>query len=562
MNSWQMEFQLLSQFHFLRPAWLLALIPLLIILYLRWKRDEGGQQLSFFPEHLRQALTLNQGGWSKQLPLKMLIVVVVMTVIICAGPAWQREASPFGEDSASLMVLLDSSESMQQKDIAPDRLTRSKQKILDLTEARKGGKTGLMVFAGSAHVAMPLTSDNRVLQPYLAAINPNVMPVEGKAAQSALNLLHEQLPPYVGNTLLLVTDGVGDSTIEAFKNYFADNPYQLLILAAGNPDIQAQVPLDLASLQRLADSTGGTLVTLSLDDSDIRTLESKTERFRMLNNESSMPWQDEGYWLILPLALITLLWFRRGWLVKWGLMFALLIPTMAPETAYAKITASVAQSEQKTVEVSLWDKSYQWWLDLWLTPDQQGQWWFTRGEYLKAAAAYQSPINKGIAYYYGSEFRLAQAAFMQSDTDLGRYYAASALARQREYLAARRLLRTLAEKETLESDLKADIEHNLKVIEGLIDEINQASESQANSIGDQETSIKLPEDQPQTAEGADEKTTQDKMIRDTLSADQILGDPQLAQVWLKRVEANPQRFLQAKFQLQTLKRNEAEEGEQ
>lgn len=507
-------------------------------------------------------MTLNQGGWSKQLPLKMLIVVVVMTVIICAGPAWQREASPFGEDSASLMVLLDSSESMQQKDIAPDRLTRSKQKILDLTEARKGGKTGLMVFAGSAHVAMPLTSDNRVLQPYLAAINPNVMPVEGKAAQSALNLLHEQLPPYAGNTLLLVADGVTDSTIEAFKNYFADNPYQLLILAAGNPDIQAQVPLDLASLQRLADSTGGTLVTLSLDDSDIRTLESKTERFRMLNNESSMPWQDEGYWLILPLALITLLWFRRGWLVKWGLMFALLIPTMAPETAYAEITASVAQSEQKTVEVSLWDKSYQWWLDLWLTPDQQGQWWFTRGEYLKAAAAYQSPINKGIAYYYGSEFRLAQAAFMQSDTDLGRYYAASALARQREYLAARRLLKTLAEKETLESDLKADIEHNLKVIEGLIDEINQASESQANSIGDQETSIELPEDQPQTAEGADEKTTQDKMIRDTLSADQILGDPQLAQVWLKRVEANPQRFLQAKFQLQTLKRNEAEEGEQ
>ncbi|EEW05593.1 conserved hypothetical protein [Vibrio mimicus VM603] len=502
------------------------------------------------------------GGWSKQLPLKMLIVVVVMTVIICAGPAWQREASPFGEDSASLMVLLDSSESMQQKDIAPDRLTRSKQKILDLTEARKGGKTGLMVFAGSAHVAMPLTSDNRVLQPYLAAINPNVMPVEGKAAQSALNLLHEQLPPYVGNTLLLVTDGVTDSTIEAFKNYFADNPYQLLILAAGNPDIQAQVPIDLASLQRLADSTGGTLVTLSLDDSDIRTLESKTERFRMLNNESSMPWQDEGYWLILPLALITLLWFRRGWLVKWGLMFALLIPTMAPETAYAKITASVAQSEQKTVEVSLWDKSYQWWLDLWLTPDQQGQWWFTRGEYLKAASAYQSPINKGIAYYYGSEFRLAQAAFMQSDTDLGRYYAASALARQREYLAARRLLKNLAEKETLESDLKADIEHNLKVIEGLIDEINQASESQANSIGDQETSIELPEDQPQTAEGADEKTTQDKMIRDTRSADQILGDPQLAQVWLKRVEANPQRFLQAKFQLQTLKRNEAEEGEQ
>ncbi|MCG6414171.1 hypothetical protein K6U63_10940, partial [Vibrio fluvialis] len=62
------------------------------------------------------------------------------------------------------------------------------------------------------------------------------------------------------------------------------------------------------------------------------------------------------------------------------------------------------------------------------------------------------------------------------------------------------------------------------------------------------------------AEGADEQTTQDKMIRDKLSADQILGDPQLAQVWLKRVEASPQRFLQAKFQLQNLQRSETKEG--
>ncbi|EKO3930216.1 VWA domain-containing protein [Vibrio fluvialis] len=560
MSNWSMAWQQLSQFHFLRPLWLLALVPLLVILYLRWKREESAQQLSFFPEHLRQALTLRQGGWSRQLPLKMLVVVVSIAVIICAGPTWQREASPFGEDSASLMVLLDSSESMLQKDVAPDRLTRGKQKISDLTQARHGGKTGLIVFAGSAHVAMPLTSDNQVLKPYLAAINPEVMPVEGKATQRALSLLKQQIPPYVGNTLLLISDGVSDAAIEAFTRYFSDNPYQLLILATGNPLVESKAPLDMNSLQRLAQSTGGDVITLTIDDSDIQTLESKTERFRMLSNESTMPWQDEGYWLILPLAAITLLWFRRGWLVKWGLIFALLIPSMTPTNAYAAMTAAVANTEQQNEEVTLWDKSYQWWLNLWLTPNQQGEWWFNRGEFVKAAVAYQSPINKGIAYYYAGEFTLAQAVFMQSDSNLGRYYAASALARQREYIAARQLLRSLSTKEEIEPSLKADAEHNLAVIEGLIEEINQASASQANSVGDQETSIELPDDQPQTAEGADEQTTQDKMIRDKLSADQILGDPQLAQVWLKRVEASPQRFLQAKFQLQNLQRSETKEG--
>ncbi|MGB5119993.1 MAG: VWA domain-containing protein [Vibrio fluvialis] len=560
MSNWSMAWQQLSQFHFLRPLWLLALVPLLVILYLRWKREESAQQLSFFPEHLRQALTLRQGGWIRQLPLKMLVVVVSIAVIICAGPTWQREASPFGEDSASLMVLLDSSESMLQKDVAPDRLTRGKQKISDLTQARHGGKTGLIVFAGSAHVAMPLTSDNQVLKPYLAAINPEVMPVEGKATQCTLSLLKQQIPPYVGNTLLLVSDGVSDAAIEAFTRYFSDNPYQLLILATGNPQVESKAPLDMNSLQRLAQSTGGDVITLTIDDSDIQTLESKIERFRMLSNESTMPWQDEGYWLILPLAAITLLWFRRGWLVKWGLMFALLTPNMTPTNAYAAMTATVANTEQQNEEVTLWDKSYQWWLNLWLTPNQQGEWWFNRGEFVKAAVAYQSPINKGIAYYYAGEFALAQAVFMQSDSNLGLYYAASALARQREYIAARQLLRSLSTKEDIAPSLKADAEHNLAVIEGLIEEINQVSASQANSVGDQETSIELPDDQPQTAEGADEQTTQDKMIRDKLSADQILGDPQLAQVWLKRVEASPQRFLQAKFQLQNLQRSETKEG--
>lgn len=556
MSDWHLELQMLAQFHFIRPLWLLTLIPLAIVLMLRWRRDDVQQRLVFFPNHLRSALTLNQGGWRSQLPLKILMLLLLLAVIICAGPTWEREASPFGEDDAALMVLLDSSESMKQQDVAPDRLSRAKHKILDLIAARSGGKTGLMVFAGSAHVAMPVTSDAKVLQPYLEAISPEVMPLSGKAAQTALSQLAEQLPANAGNSVLLLTDGVDQLTIDAFERYFTEQfehpPYQLLILAIGDPDVQSQVPVDVDSLANLADSTGGSLYRMTIDDADIQALERKIERFSMLNNDSSMPWLDEGYWLLWPLALLSLLWFRRGWLVKWSLVLALTLPSIAPQQAYAEITVSKAATEPQVTQVSFAERSWQWWLDLWLTPDQQGALWFNRGEFAKAAAAYHSVLNKGIAYYYGGEYKLAHSAFMQVQTDLGAYYAASALARQREYIAARKLLRTLAKKQDIAPDLKADIEHNLKVIQGLIDEINQASASQANSMGDQETSIELPDDQPQTAEGADEQTSQDKMQSQNLTAEQMLGDPKLAEVWLKRVEANPEQFLRAKFQLQNL----------
>ena len=48
------------------------------------------------------------------------------------------------------------------------------------------------------------------------------------------------------------------------------------------------------------------------------------------------------------------------------------------------------------------------------------------------------------------------------------------------------------------------------------------------------------------------------MQSQNLTAEQMLGDPKLAEVWLKRVEANPEQFLRAKFQLQNLQPKDAQ----
>ncbi len=117
-------------------------------------------------------------------------------------------------------------------------------------------------------------------------------------------------------------------------------------------------------------------------------------------------------------------------------------------------------------------------MNLWLTPEQQGQWYFERGEFLKAAKHYQEPLNKGIAYYYGRDFKSAQAQFLQvQNNELGTLYLGNALARQREYLAARNLYRALA-KDTQSADIAEKATHNYQVMQSLVDEINRFSESQ------------------------------------------------------------------------------------
>ncbi|WP_321284371.1 VWA domain-containing protein [uncultured Vibrio sp.] len=546
--------QFFTQFHFIRPLWLLALIPMVFLIWLRWHEESKPSWKDILPDHLREVLTIGEHGWRKQLPLKLLIVNVFIAILICAGPSWQREASPFGEDKASMLVVLDNSDSMLQKDLPPSRLERSKQKVRDLLASRQGGKTGLVVFAGTAHVAMPITQDSAVFDPFLAAIDPEIMPVKGKLAEQALPFIDQQLQGLPGASVLLVTDGVNPVTISKYEEYFADKPYQLLILAAGNPDIVSNNPMDLDSLQALANKANGRLVEVSVDNADIQQLNRYVERNMQLNGESSMPWKDMGYALLFPIALIMLIWFRKGWLVQWCLI-AMVSGSLAMSSEVKAENVSLKSEEPQLIQtLSAFDKAVQWWWDLWLTPDQQGQRLFNKQEYLDAAKHFSDPLRKGTAYYYASEFELAHSAFLQMQNDpseevrdFGLYNAASALARQREYLAARDLLKSLAKKPTLSQALRPDVEHNLKVIGGIVEDINQMSESQAGT--EQEMSTELG-DNPQTAEGAEEQTSQEMMIKETLSAADILGNQEMADKWLKRVESDPKDFLRSKFQIQ------------
>ncbi|MGF1686510.1 VWA domain-containing protein [Photobacterium japonica] len=554
-----------TQFHFIRPYWLLALLPLCAVVYWRWREDSQPRWQSILPDHLRRALTVGDQGWRKQLPLKVLALIMTLAIVVCAGPTWQRQASPFGEDKASMLVVLDNSESMLQTDLPPSRLERSKQKIRDLLALRDGGKAGLVVYAGTAHIAMPVTQDSRVFAPFLAAIVPDIMPVEGKAAEQALPLIADQLQAAPGSTVLLVTDGGSQRTIDAYGEYFANNPYQLLILAAGNPDVASPDPVDMKALEALASASNGRIVTVTVDSSDVEALNRYIERNMQLNGESAMPWKDMGYGLLLPIALILLLWFRRGWLVQWSWvamvsLSLLLSAVFSASLLYAPaVNAQPVEMKAKQTDpvetLTALDKATQWWWDLWLTPDQQGQRLFNHNEYLAAGQHFEDPLRKGIAYYYAGEFKLAHTAFIQVDSDRGQYYAASALARQREYVAARDLLKTLLDKPGLDPALKSDVAHNYRVLSGIVDDINQFSESQAGSSDGPEQSFELG-DEPQTAEGADEKTSAELMVKAHLSASELLGSDDLADKWLKRVEADPKYFLKAKFQLQLLDRDQ------
>ena len=116
----------LEYFHFLRPAWALAIIPWLLITLLQNRRQAsrdmfGGIIAPHLLEHLRlqrfQSRWLNPGNFTK--------VIAVLLLLLLMGPTWRQQPSPLSQDEAALVILLDVSSSMEQDDVLPSRLRRA-----------------------------------------------------------------------------------------------------------------------------------------------------------------------------------------------------------------------------------------------------------------------------------------------------------------------------------------------------------------------------------------------------------------------------------------------------
>jgi Ca-activated chloride channel family protein len=533
--------QFLEHFHFLRPAWALLLVPVLYTIYQqRQSRDETRGWQAVIAPHLLEALRVRQyrNHWFN--PVSLSLLLMLLMTIILMGPSWRQQPSPLSKDEAALVVVMDISDSMSQSDIQPSRLRRAKQKVGDLLELRSGSRTALVVFAGTAHTVLPLTDDPEILGQYMAAVKPAVMPREGKFPEYSLPQIDGIISdPTLPTTVLLITDGVSDSSEQLFAQYFAERPHQLLVWGIGREEPAADsgiAPLEGDSLRSLASASGGRYIELSVDRRDVQSIHRRIDSHYVVTEDSAVPWLDSGYWLVFPCLGIFALWFRKGWTLQWGLVLFLVGAGLQPQQAQA---------------------GENWFADLWLTPDQQGRWLLQRGDYREAAERFNNPMWKGMAYYYAEDFKLAAEYFSRVDSEAARFNRANALAHSQNYLPAVRLYDRI---------LLANPDHsaarkNRDIVQGIIDAINLMSASQADEPGGANSSRELGEDDPERAEGAERKTFETQELVQ-FSAEEVLQDPSINDMWLRSVQRDPSHFLGVKFSMQLSQQEQEQEQEQ
>ncbi len=417
----------LADLHFLRPWWLLALLALPLLWWaVRYLRGNAGAWRALVDAHLlphvleRTDRPRSAAAWWP-VGLAWLVVCAVM-----AGPAWQRVALPLYHNDAARILALELDVSMLATDVKPTRLARARFKIDDILQQSRDLQTALIGYAGDAFVAAPLTDDINTVRNLVSALEPSVMPVGGNATERAIERALQLMEQSgLGSAqLIILADSASPSGAEAARKAYAKG-LRTFVLGIGSEggapvalpqggflqDAQGNIVvprLQEAELRALATAGGGRYARMTVDRSDIDGLlgdavavsaraergQVETERFR-----------DDGPWLLLLLLPLTLLLFRRGWLM--GLAVILLLPTQQADAFSFS--------------------------DLWLRADQQAARALADDDVARARALATTPEWRGSADYRGGDFAAAEKAFAAAPGPVADYNRGNALAKQQRY---------------------------------------------------------------------------------------------------------------------------------
>lgn len=511
-----------TDFHFLRPQWLLAILPLLW-LWLTLRRRSAERSSGWDAQcdaHLRPHVLIGPRGARDDWPWRLLGLGWLLAVLALAGPTWEKLPLPAYRIAEARVIALDLSRSMDAADLTPSRLARAKFKVLDLLARAREGQTALVVFAAGAYVLAPLSDDANTLAALVPPLSTDMIPAQGSQVNQAIAKSAELL----SNTglrhgeIIIVTDGAATPAAALDAAREARNAgFRVSVLGVGTAD-GAPIPLtgggflkdgngnvvvpklEDATLADVARQGGGRYHALSTDDRDLDALFPPTTGGAARTGESGQTqltshWREAGPWLVALLLPLVSLALRRGWL---GAVLCLCL--IQPDMSYA---AS--------------------WADWWWHRDQQAARALDQGEPARAAELFEDPLWRGAALYRAGRFDEALTTLSASDDPLAHYNRGNALAKLGRYAEALAAYDAALARQPNDEDTRFNRDLMKKLLENSPQQNSQTGESdntqQQSAEGkNSQRSSQRPQSSP--ADGAGEKAGGDTVSRDNTGEEQ------------------------------------------
>jgi len=247
-----------------------------------WRRYDARQRVTlvtFVAEHLRAQLTSSLSIGRRRVKRGLFLAALALLFVALSGPQAGYQWEQVTRRGNDIMFAVDTSRSMLTPDVRPSRLARAKLAIEDFTDRLDGDAVGLVAFAGSAFLQVPLTTDYDAFRDSVNALDTNIIPRGGTNIASAIREAQSALDQRTGSDkiLILVTDGedLAGNALVAAKAAAQQDGLKIYTVGVGTPngDLIA-LPADQGG--GYVKDPAGNLVKSRLDESGLKAIAAAT----------------------------------------------------------------------------------------------------------------------------------------------------------------------------------------------------------------------------------------------------------------------------------------------
>jgi len=316
------------QFEFSSHLWILLLIPILVIGFLFYQIWQKKAINRFGNSALIKQLIPEHSRWKNTIKFSLLMLVLACLSFAYANPQMGTKKAKVEQKSIDILIALDVSNSMLAKDVSPSRLERAKQFCFKLVNEFETDKVGIILFAGSAHLQMPLTNDYSAAQTFIKTASPNMVSTQGTAIDEAIELAEKSFEAnnkqhkaliilsdgenHEGeaisaaanandNGMLIYTIGLGSNT----GTPIMINEYGRTVYKRDATGEIVQTKLNQAMLIDIAKAAKGTYFKLNNDDKILKSLTANIQKIEKRTVEQRVFDEYESYfqWLVIAALL-------------------------------------------------------------------------------------------------------------------------------------------------------------------------------------------------------------------------------------------------------------------
>ncbi len=247
---------------------LLILVPVLAILYILFSRVRNKRGMRFTNTGVLGAVMPKQSQWVRHVAVVLSLISLTLVIVAFARPQGIEKVA---RERATIILVIDVSQSMQAIDVKPNRLDAAKASAVEfIKELPSGYNVGVVSLSGEPKIVAAPTTDRGAVERVIKALELEDSTAVGDSITTALKAL-DMAPTgdddsAAPGAIVLLSDGQNTSGSDPVTAAAAAKKRDVPIFtiaygtANGYVDLDGKrqaVPPDPQMLQNVAKATGG-----------------------------------------------------------------------------------------------------------------------------------------------------------------------------------------------------------------------------------------------------------------------------------------------------------------